>query len=331
MTSGTKPGDRPPFPGEFGWQNGAVIDLPPRAMQDLSSLRAFAIPGQLSFRAGAGGLVFADIDNPGGSASIALQGAHLTGFHPKAQREPVVWLSEKARFAPGKSIRGGVPVCWPWFGAHASEPTFPAHGFARTVPWEVVDSGSADGATTITLRLVFSDATHALWPHDTPVELRISVADALALELTTLNAGEAPVPLGEALHSYFHVGDIAEVELRGLDGCAYLDKTEAFARKQQSGPLRFAAETDRVYVDTRSTCVIDDVRLRRRIHVAKQGSASTVVWTPWADKAAAMGDYTAEGWRSMLCVESANAADNALTLQPGEAHVLAVRYSAEAL
>ncbi len=300
-------------------------------MQDLDALQPFAIPGQLAFRIGPGGLPYADIANPGGAASICLQGAHLTTFRPRTQRAPVVWLSEAARFAPGRSIRGGVPVCWPWFGAHASDRTYPAHGFARTVPWELVDSGSADGATTITLRLVFSDATRVLWPHDTPLELHISVADVLDLELTTLNAGEAPVPLGEALHSYLHVADIAEVELRGLDGCAYLDKTEAFVRRQQSGPLRFAAETDRVYVNTLAECVIDDVRLGRRIHIAKQGSASTVVWTPWSQKAAAMGDCTAEGWRSMLCVESANVADNALTLQPGEAHVLAVRYSAEAL
>ncbi len=300
-------------------------------MQNLDALKPFSIPGQLAFRVGPGGLPYADLANTGGTASICLQGAHLTTFQPRAQRAPVVWLSEAARFAPGKSIRGGVPVCWPWFGAHAGDPAYPTHGFARTVPWEVVDSGSADGATTITLRLEFSDATRAQWPHDTPLELHISMADVLDLELTTLNAGEAPVMLGEALHSYIHIGDIAEVELRGLDGCAYLDKTEAFARGQQSGPLRFAAETDRVYVDTRSTCMIDDARLRRRIHIAKQGSASTVVWTPLGQKAAAMGDYTAEGWRNMLCVESANAADNALTLQPGEAHVLAVRYSAETL
>ena len=300
-------------------------------MQNLDALKPFSIPGQLAFRVGPGGLPYADLANTGGTASICLQGAHLTTFQPRAQRAPVVWLSEAARFAPGKSIRGGVPVCWPWFGAHAGDPAYPTHGFARTVPWEVVDSGSADGATTITLRLEFSDATRAQWPHDTPLELHISMADVLDLELTTLNAGEAPVMLGEALHSYIHIGDIAEVELRGLDGCAYLDKTEAFARGQQSGPLRFASEIDRVYVNTLAECVIDDARLGRRIHIAKQGSASTVVWTPWGQKAAAMGDYTADGWRSMLCVESANAADNVLTLRPGEAHVLAVRYSAETL
>jgi D-hexose-6-phosphate mutarotase len=300
-------------------------------MHNLDPLNRFSIPGQLQFRLSQSGLIFAEIDNPAGTATVCLQGAHLTTFRPKAQPEPVVWVSEASRYLPGKSIRGGAPVCWPWFGAHATESSFPGHGFARTVPWDVVDSGASQGATHITLRLQTAEATRAQWPHDTPVTLRISVTDALEMELTTQNATAQALPLTEALHTYFQVGDIAEVELRGLDNCAYLDKTEAFARKLQQGAVRFAAETDRVYVDTQSECVIHDPRLQRRIRIAKQGSASTVVWTPWADKAAAMGDFTAQGWRNMLCVESANAADNALTLQPGDMHTLRVRYSAEAL
>ncbi|MGC8702002.1 MAG: D-hexose-6-phosphate mutarotase [Thiomonas sp.] len=300
-------------------------------MHDLDTLSHHAIAGQLHFRSNPAGLIFAEIDNPAGTATVCLQGAHLTTFRPKAQPEPVVWVSESSRYLPGKSIRGGVPVCWPWFGAHPSESSFPGHGFARTVPWDVVDSGTAQGATHITLQLQASEATRAQWPHDTPVTLRIRVADALEMELRTHNATAQAVPLSEALHTYFQIGDIAEVELRGLDGCAYLDKTEGFARKRQQGAVRFAAETDRVYVDTESACVIHDPQLQRRIRIDKQGSASTVVWTPWAEKAAAMGDFTAHGWRNMLCVESANAADNALTLQPGATHTLRVRYSAEAL
>ncbi len=301
------------------------------AMHSLDSLSRFSIPGQLRFHAHPTGLIFAEIDHAAGVASLCLQGAHLTSFRPKSQPEPVVWVSEAARYLPGKSIRGGVPVCWPWFGPHASESSFPAHGFARTVPWAVVDSGASQGATHLTLQLQPSDATRAQWPHDTPVSLRIRVSEVLEMDLITHNATAQPLPLSEALHTYFQVGDIAEVQLLGLDGCSYLDKTEAFARKQQQGAVRFATETDRVYVDTSAECVIVDPLLQRRIRIAKQGSASTVVWTPWELKAAAMGDFTAQGWRNMLCVESANAADNALTLQPGETHTLSVRYSAEAL
>ena len=300
-------------------------------MHNLDTLNRFAIPGQLTFRAHPTGLIFAEIDNASGLASLCLQGAHITTFRPKNQPEPVVWVSEAARYLPGKSIRRGVPVCWPWFGAHPRESQFPAHGFARTVPWAVIDSGASNGVTHVTLQLQHSEATRAQWPHDTPVILRVQVSDALEMALTTHNASGQTLALSEALHTYFQVGDIAEVELHGLDGCAYLDKTEDFARKRQVGALRFGGETDRVYVDTTAECVIVDARLQRRLRIAKEGSASTVVWTPWEQKAAAMGDYTAQGWRNMLCVESANAVDNALSLAPGATQALRVRYSAEAL
>ena len=311
-------------------QNGAVFKPKLATMQDLAALQAFAIPGQLNFRSGPGGLIFADIENPGGVASVCMQGAHCTTFRPRAQSEPVVWLSEAARFASGRSIRGGVPVCWPWFGAHPTERTFPAHGFARTLSWDVVDSVGGQGATELFLQLPPGATARAQWPHDTPVDLRIRVADTLEIALTTRNATAIPLSVGEALHAYFFVGDIAEVELDGLEGCTYLDKTEGFTRKRQDAPLRFDGEIDRVYVNAWGECAIVDARLRRRIRIAKQGSASTVVWSPGHDKAAALGDFTATGWRNMLCVESANAADDVLTLKPGHTHTLAVRYSAEA-
>ncbi len=300
-------------------------------MQSLDSLQAFAIDGHVAFRTGPGGLPWIDLDGADGSASLCLQGAHLTRFQPRAQAHPLLWLSPQARHARGRSIRGGVPVCWPWFGAHPADGALPAHGFARTVPWEVVDSGVADGVAQLTLRLCADDATRLMWPHDTPLELYIEVGDALVLELTTLNAGDAAVRIGEALHAYFTVGDIAEVEVLGLEGCRYLDKTQGFAAAQQQGPVRFTAETDRIYVDTETSCTIVDPQLLRRIVIDKSGSRSTVVWNPWQQRAQAMGDLGDDGWRRMLCVESANAADNTVELQPGDLHTLRVRYAAQAL
>lgn len=298
-------------------------------MQTLEQLNRYAIAEQVFFRFGPGGQIFADIRNSSATASIFLQGAHLTAFQPKTQYDPVIWVSEASRYAVGKSIRGGVPVCWPWFGPHSSDSRFPAHGFARTHLWTVTDTAGTSDSTRITLTLEPSDATRAQWPHNTPVTLEISVSEVLEMRLSTHNAESVPLPLSEALHTYFHIGDINSVTVEGLAGCSYLDKTAAGARQIQEGDLTFSGETDRLYVNTHSECLIHDPRLHRRIRIHKEGSASTVVWTPWADKAAAMGDYTAEGWRQMLCVESANAADNALTLQPGETHTLAVRYSAE--
>jgi dihydroxy-acid dehydratase len=320
---------------------GAVRDVsqvehPTEAQAHADPLARFAIPGQLVFRSGAGGLTYVDIDNHGGRATICLQGAHVVSFRPKSQQEPVVWLSDAASFAPGKSIRGGAPVCWPWFGAHASETGYPAHGFARTVPWEVVGTRRRnDAKTEITLQLVESEQTRAQWPHPTRLTLTVVVGEKLEMQLATTNLGDAPVQIGEALHTYLHVSDIGAVKVSGLEGSDYHDKVGEAARRKQRDAIAFKGEVDRVYVDTPADCVIEDAGLKRRIRIAKSGSLSTIVWTPWTGKAEKMGDLgrgkSGAGWREMVCVESANAMDNVVTVAPGETHTLAVTYSVEAL
>jgi glucose-6-phosphate 1-epimerase len=288
----------------------------------------FAIPGQLGFKDGPGGLVVAEVTNAEASATIALQGAHVMGWAPRGER-PVIWLSRAAKFAPGKSIRGGVPVCWPWFGPHATDPKLPGHGYARTVAWEpVAAEASAPGTTRITLRLTETAATRAQWPHATPVECAITVGRALEIELATRNAGPAPVTIGQALHTYFEVGDVRRIAIDGLDGCPYLDKVDG-ARKRQHGPVTIGAEVDRIYLEAPGECLIDDPVLGRRIRIAKRGSRSTVVWNPWLEKAAKMGDFGEHGEFGMVCVESANAADDVVTVAPGASHRLWVRYSVE--
>ena len=293
----------------------------------------FGLGGQLVFREDPSGLIVAEISNPQATASLCLQGAHLMAWRPQSQSVPVVWLSRDARLAAGKSIRGGVPVCWPWFGAHASEPGFPAHGFARTVPWQVIESGTEpDGATRLTLRLIESEKTRAMWPHDARLDLTVSVGEVLRMELTTENTGKAAFTISEALHTYFRIGDIGAVHVTGLAGCDYWDKVGGSTLKKQDGIIRFAGETDRVYINSAAECAIEDERLKRRIHVAKSGSLSTVVWTPWTAKAERMGDLgQPDGWREMLCVESANAIDNAVQVSPGTKHTLMVEYRAESL
>jgi dihydroxy-acid dehydratase len=320
---------------------GAVRDVsqvehPTAAQVHADPLARFAIPGQLSFRTGAGGLTYVDIDNHGGRATLCLQGAHVVSFRPKSQQAPLVWVSDAARFAPGKSIRGGAPVCWPWFGAHDSESGYPAHGFARTVDWEVTGTRKRnDARTEITLQLVENEQTRAQWPHPTRLTLTVVVGDKLEMQLATTNTGAAPVKIGEALHTYLQISDIGAVSVVGLEGCDYHDKVDNFARKQQRGDIGFTGEVDRVYVDTPADCVIVDPGLKRRIRIAKTGSLSTIVWTPWTEKAEKMGDMgrgkSGAGWREMTCVESANAMDNVVTVGPGETHTLAVTYSVERL
>jgi len=279
----------------------------------------------------ASGLIVAEISNPQATASLCLQGAHLMTWQPRSQSAPVVWLSRDAKLAAGKSIRGGVPVCWPWFGAHASDPSFPAHGYARTAPWQVVESGTEpNGATRLTLRMAESEKTRAQWPHDSRLELTVIVGETLRMELVTENTGTSDFVIGEALHTYFRIGDIGAVRVTGLAGCDYWDKVGGSTLKKQDGTIRFAGETDRVYINTAAGCVIEDDKLKRRIRIAKSGSLSTVVWTPWTEKANKMGDMgQPDGWRGMVCVETANTIENIVKIAAGTKHTLAVEYCAE--
>jgi glucose-6-phosphate 1-epimerase len=299
---------------------------------DLQALnKHFAIPGQLTFKEGPGGLAVAEVGNSHATATIALQGAHVMTWAPRRQK-PVIWLSKAAKFAPGKSIRGGVPVCWPWFGPHATESKFPGHGFARTVMWEPVEAKALpDGATRIVFKIVQDDATRAQWPHATEAFSFITVGSALEIELVTLNTGPSPVTVGDAFHTYFEVSDIRRCTIHGLGGCPYLDKVDGGKKKQQVGAVTIGEEVDRIYLDSTADVLIDDPGLGRRIRVAKHGSRSTVVWNPWTEKAAKMGDFGPNGYLNMVCVESTNAADDVVQIPPGGGHRLRVRYSVEPL
>ncbi len=292
-----------------------------------------AIANHVQFVLGEGNLAMAEIDNAHATARIALQGAHIVTWQPKSEQQPVIWVSKFAKYAAGKSIRGGVPICWPWFGAHATDSKLPGHGYARTVLWGVLETKALpDGATFIRFGLIDTDATHAQWPHPSTVQLEATIGKTLKVDLVTKNTGRNAFTLGEALHTYFHISDVAQMTIRGLEGCDYWDKAGggSVLRKQEDG-IVIESEVDRVYLNTAADCVIEDRGLQRAIRIAKQGSQSTVVWNPWIEKADKMGDFGTDGYRGMVCVESANALDNVLTVAPGETHRLSVVYSVEAL
>ncbi len=301
-------------------------------MTDFSVLNErYGIQGQVVFLAGPGGLTIANVSNDQGMATIALQGAQVIAWMPRGQK-PVIWLSPVAKFATGKSIRGGVPVCWPWFGPHATEASYPSHGFARTLPWEVMQSkAQPDGSTRLIFRLVPGEAERNQWPHATHAEMHITVGTALEIDLVTSNLGANTVTIGQALHTYFEVSDIRQTAIQGLDGSPYLDKTDGGKRQQQSGPVIINAETDRIYLNSTADCLIDDPGFKRRIRIAKRGSASTIVWNPWVEKSTKMGDFGDNGYLNMVCVESANAADDTVSVAPGGEHHLWVRYLVEPL
>jgi glucose-6-phosphate 1-epimerase len=282
--------------------------------------RRFGLPGALHFVNGNGGLPVAEIQTPLASARVGLQGAHLLAWQP-AGAAPVIWLSKAAVFAPGQPVRGGVPVCWPWFGAREG---LPAHGFVRTRLWQVRET-SVDAAGQVVLRLGLEDDadTRALWDHAFDLELVLTVGTSLRMSLVSRNTGDQPFTLTDALHTYFCVADIHHAAVQGLDGCDYLDKVQNFATARQAGAVEFSGETDRIYVDTTADCVIEDRLQRRAIRVSKTGSSATVVWNPWRDKVFA--DMAAGEYQQMLCVETCNAGPDQITLAPGEAHALSAR------
>lgn len=294
-------------------------------MSEVQALtQRFGIAGKVGFET-IGELVVARVKTPFATATIALQGAHVLTWQPAGQ-EPVIWVSKAAKYAPGKSIRGGVPVCWPWFGPHASNPQFPAHGFARTLPWALVATTVLpDGRVRLEFELVKTDATQAQWPHASIVRHIVTVGEELDVELVTTNTGKVPFELGQALHTYFVVGDVRQATVAGLEGCDYLDKV-AGGRRRQAGQVTFTQETDRIYLGTHGCCGILDPVMDRTILITSTGSRSTIVWNPWTEKAAKMGDFGEEGpWR-MVCVETANAAADVITLEPGETHCLGAQY-----
>jgi len=290
----------------------------------------FGIAGQLEFVQDAGGLVIARIANTHAQSAIALQGAHIMTSQPNGE-QPVIWLSPAAKLVQGKSIRGGVPICWPWFGAHASEPGFPAHGFARTAPWQVAASEALpDGSTRIIFELPQNFMPPTQWPHPCRAQFVATVGKTLTAELITENTGNTEFEIGEALHTYFSISDVDALRITGMEDCTYLDKVGVAQARTQQGAIQIASEVDRIYIDTEADCLIEDSGFKRRIRITKSGSRSNVVWNPWIEKSARMGDFGSDtGYRGMVCVESANAASNIVTIAPGASHSLRVVYSTE--
>ncbi len=297
--------------------------MPKHSIEDLN--RQFSKPG-VKFESGNGGLTQISISTRAAVGEIYLHGAHVTGWNP-AGTAPVLFMSGDSLFDAAKPIRGGVPVIFPWFGPRAGHAEHPMHGFARTSEWEVqsVEVG-AQNQVDVVLSLPRTTAAQGLFPQPFEARFIASFGQTLSMTLEVRNTGEKPLQFEEALHTYFTLGDVKSSSVSGLAGVTYIDKVDQFARKvQDSAPIRITGETDRVYLATDATCVIDDPAQDRRIEVGKSGSGSTVVWNPWIAKAKGMADFGDEEWQRMICVETANAADDAVTLAPGKTHAMTAR------
>ena len=292
-------------------------------MNSAELARQFNLANVLRFEDTPGGLIRGVISGPMAEAEIYLQGAHLARWDPKGHRS-ALFVSSKSLFAPGKAIRGGVPVVFPWFGPRPNGKPGPAHGFARTTEWTLERTAlKAGGEVEITLGLQPNESTRAFGYSDFAVRFRVTIGSNLQMELAVENHGEEPFLFEEALHSYFAVSDVRQVSISGLAGTAYIDKTDGYQLKEQGAEaVRIAKETDQVHLNSKTTCVVHDPMWNRGISIQKSGSATTVIWNPWIDKAKSMSDMAPEEWLEMICVETANAANNAVRLAPGESHKL---------
>lgn len=292
----------------------------------------FAIGRDLIFKQHTTNTTLIEINTPLATAMISLEGGQVVAWHPKSQSVPVLWVSKLAEFVPGKAIRAGVPICWPWFGAHPKEVSLPGHGFARVVPWSVVSTNIDDnGVIDIKLTLSDSDRADKLrpvdWPRDVALFAHYRIGETLDIALTTENKSSHEILFTEGLHTYFYVSDVDNVRVHGLDDCEFVDLCDGNMRKEQSGPITFGGEVGQIFLNCEKITTIEDRKLARFIQIVGSGSRSIAVWNPGLTTAANIPDLGIEGWRTMVCVETANALGNAIIIKPSEYHTTSASYS----
>ena len=288
--------------------------------------RQFGIPGTAQVVAGNGGLAKVRIISQSCTGEIYLHGGHVTSWIPANDSE-VLFLSTQSRWQDGKAIRGGVPVCFPWFRGKTDDPAAPAHGFVRTKAWELESIRETTDGIVVSVVTASDESTQRWWPGDFRLVHRATFGSKLALELDVGNTGTSPLRFEEALHSYFWVADISSARVRGLDGVQYLDDLDSNRENSQHGDIVVTSPIDRAYLDTAGAVVIDDFAMRRQINLQKENSLTTVVWNPWQEGAQALGDLGADEWRQMLCVEASNVMGYAVMLAPGQNHIMKVSIS----
>jgi glucose-6-phosphate 1-epimerase len=299
----------------------------------------FGIAGVLSICAGEGGFPLICIDNDHARAEISGYAGQVLSYRPESEETDLLFVSEHAHFQPGKAIKGGIPVCWPWFGPDPVGRGRPDHGFVRARQWKLLSTEAmVDGVTRVRLGCRDDDTTRALWPHPFALEIEVTVGPRLTVALITRNNADTPMTITQALHTYFRVGDVRRVQVLGLAGHEYIDKAAMAGqsaaqagepvdvRISQSGPINFDGPVNRIYLGTAGRLVVDDPSLGRQIHLDREGSDSAVIWNPWIEQSRQMGDFGDEEYRCMVCVETTNAADDAVTIPAGGTHRLASRY-----
>jgi len=271
---------------------------------------------------------------------IAQQGAQVLSYQ-RIGEPPLLWLSDQAILRKGKSVRAGAPVCWPWFGIFERNPESvkamfkgeqpPAHGLVRGRDWQLLGAEKHGDNLRIEFELPEAQGKLPGWAHEVQLKLLVELGDQLKLTLTSYNLGNTDVTLSQALHSYFAVSDVRQVQVEGVDGLAYIETLANWEQRQQQGNLGFTDETDRIYLNAPERLAIVDPHWNRRITLQAGGSRTAVIWNPWTERARDLPDMADDGWQRMLCIETANVMDDVVVLKPGAGHAMSVAIGSEVL
>ncbi len=296
---------------------------------------SFAIKNNLTFAEGKGNLPFIEIENEYATALISIYGAQVLSYKPKQSEKEksfhtdLLFVSEKAYFEQGKAIKGGIPICWPWFGRGPDSLGRQMHGFARNMLWQLEETSSKNsGETEVVLSLAPTAETHKLWPHDFKLMLTVTVGQTLKLSLQTMNIGSNAFSITQALHSYFSVQDVDQVQVNGLDNVEYIDTVGGtFKNKLQEGEITVNQELDRIYTNAPVQSTLIDKKLGREIKIDSKGSKTTVVWNPWVDLSNKSADLEDDAYKRFICIETANAAEDVIVIEPNDAFTLEAEYS----
>jgi glucose-6-phosphate 1-epimerase len=288
--------------------------------------KTFCIEQHLQFIEGTRGFPFVQIAHKGAKALISVYGGQVLSFVPSKEETDFFFLSTKAYYENGKSIRGGIPICWPWFGPDPTIQGRPSHGFVRHRLWEVRGTGASSTEVMIKLGIRDCAATREFWPYSFDLELVVTVGITLSLALTTRNLDNKAFVITQALHSYFATEDSSKAKVLGLDSCSYLDK-DRVTTGLQVGAVEFSEEVDRIYSEVTSNLTLQDEILKRHIYLAASGSATAIVWNPGRTVAEKMPDLELEDYKKFVCVETGNAGKEQVEILSGRECTLGVMYS----
>jgi len=298
-------------------------------------IEQYSLGDSLFFSEISSGFPIIKVNNQFATATISLYGGQVLEYKPHDQSEQVIWLSDKAIFQDNKAIRGGIPICWPWFGDYNhinnnDRPMLeqlPAHGFARISLWDIFSTELLpDGATKIVLKMPCYNTCQEYQTVNAhfhlTLEMTLLISDCLKISLTTINHDSKDWLLADALHSYFRVSNINEISIRGLEQTRFIDKVKRGQTGTEDSEISLKGETDKVFINTSSEIILDDPGFGRSISINKENSNSTVIWNPWQEKTLQMSDMSSEAWINMVCIEPANVLENQRLLTSGESHTL---------